>query len=166
MDKRSFGRTGTETRFTDDKARPRRAKACFGRLAEWDGASLKGRRQQPVESRIPDFRPPKDLAMAKRAEDPVLISARREAIIVFATWVDRHGRTALIYCGRHAYGRSIDDLQVHRRLSRIGSSGASSCRGGPASCSPGSSRPIWMRDEDLGEDPPGTGTADELGQGG
>ena len=57
--------------------------------------------------------------MAKRAEDPVLISARREAIIVFATW-GIATTYCLIYCGRYAYGRSIDDLKYVCRLSRLG----------------------------------------------
>ncbi len=101
--------------------------------------------------------------MAKRAEDPVLISARREALIVFATWVIAMAYS-LGYCARHAYGRSIEDLKY------IG--------GFPDWVFWGVVVPwgvcilfswifaaVWMRDEELGEDPPGTGTADDIGQG-
>jgi hypothetical protein len=91
--------------------------------------------------------------MAKRAEDPVLISARREAVIVFATWGIATAY-CLIYCGRYAYGRSIDDLNY--------------VAGFPDWVFWGIVVPwsvcilfswvfaaVWMRDEDLGEDPPG-----------
>jgi hypothetical protein len=91
--------------------------------------------------------------MAKRPEDPVLISARREAIIVFATWGIATAY-CLIYCGRYAYGRSIDDLKY--------------VAGFPDWVFWGIVVPwgvcilfswvfaaVWMRDEDLGEDPPG-----------
>jgi hypothetical protein len=100
--------------------------------------------------------------MAKRAEDPVLIGARREALIVLATWTIAM-TYCLVYCARHAYGRPIEDLKY------IG--------GFPDWVFWGIIVPwvacilfswifasIWMRDEDLGEDPPGVGTVDELGQ--
>jgi len=101
--------------------------------------------------------------MTERREDPVLISSRREALISFATW----GITTVYcigYCARHAYGRSIDDLKY--------------IFGFPDWVFWGIVVPwgacilfsfifaaVWMRDEDLGEDPPGAGTADDLGQG-
>jgi hypothetical protein len=100
--------------------------------------------------------------MPKRAEDPVLIGARREALIVLATWAIAM-TYCLVYCGRHAYGRPIEDLKY--------------IYGFPDWVFWGIIVPwvacilfswifasIWMRDEDLGEDPPGIGTVDELGQ--
>jgi hypothetical protein len=99
--------------------------------------------------------------VTKRAEDPLLISARREALIVFATWIITTAY-CITYCARYAYGRSIDDLKY------IG--------GFPDWVLWGIVVPwgacilfswvfaaIWMQDEDLGEDSPGT--ADEFGAG-
>ena len=101
--------------------------------------------------------------MPKPAEDPVLTSARREAIIVFVTWIIATAY-CIGYCAKYAYGRSIDDLKyvwgfpdwvfwgiivpwgVCIAFSWIFAS-------------------IWMRDEELGEDPPGTETVGESGQG-
>lgn len=100
--------------------------------------------------------------MAQRVEDPALISARREAIIVFGTWLVTMAY-CLTYCARHAYGRPIEDLKY--------------VFGFPDWVFWGIVVPwgacilfswvfaaIWMRDEELGEDPPGSGTADDLGQ--
>lgn len=101
--------------------------------------------------------------MANDREDPVLTSARREAIIVFATWVIAMAYT-VIYCYGHAYGRMAEDLKY--------------VYGFPDWVFWGIVVPwglciafswifasIWMRDEDLGEDPPGTDGADEPGWG-
>jgi Protein of unknown function (DUF997) len=101
--------------------------------------------------------------MAKPAEDPVLTSARREALLAFATWAIA-ATYCLVYCYLHAYGRPIEDLRY--------------IAGFPDWVFWGIVVPwgvcilfswvfaaVWMRDEDLGEDPPGAGTADELGQG-
>ena len=48
--------------------------------------------------------------MPQAAEDPVLRSARREALVVFATWLCALVYT-VTYCARHGYNRSADDLQ-------------------------------------------------------
>jgi hypothetical protein len=101
--------------------------------------------------------------MPRRPEDPVLVSARREAIIAFATWAIALAYS-VTYCAYNGYGRKIEDLKyiwgfpdwvfwgvvvpwaVCIAFSWIFAS-------------------IWMRDEDLGEDPPGADGADELGLG-
>ena len=101
--------------------------------------------------------------MDKRAEDPLLTSARREALIVFATWIVTTAY-CVTYCAWHAYGRPIDDLRY--------------IWGFPdwvfwgivvpwAACIVFSwiFAAIWMRDDDLGEDLPGSETANDLGQG-
>jgi hypothetical protein len=94
------------------------------------------------------------------AEDPVLVSSRREALVVFLIWVSAMAYT-LFYCEGHAYGRKAEDIRyifgcpdwvvwgvalpwgVCVVLSWIFAS-------------------VFMRDEDLGQDPPGTET-DEFG---
>ena len=48
--------------------------------------------------------------MPDAAEDPVLRSARREAIVVFAAWLVAMVYT-LTYCSIYGYGRSIEDLK-------------------------------------------------------
>ena len=48
--------------------------------------------------------------MPQPAEDPVLKSARREAIVVFITWVCALSYT-VTYCYLHGYDRSLDDLK-------------------------------------------------------
>jgi hypothetical protein len=101
--------------------------------------------------------------LATQPEDPTLTSGRREAIIVVLTWISALAYT-MIYCLQHGYGRRVEDLKyvygfpdwvfwgviipwgVCIAFSWIFAS-------------------IWMRDEDLGEDPPGTGEADEPGLG-
>lgn len=51
--------------------------------------------------------------MAEPAEDPVLRSARREAIVVFVTWVCALTYT-VTYCYLHGYERPVEDLKfVH-----------------------------------------------------
>jgi hypothetical protein len=91
-------------------------------------------------------------------EDPVLKRSRREALIVFATWLCALTYT-LGYCFAHGYGRNVEDLKyvwgfpdwvfwgivvpwaVCIAFSWLFAS-------------------VVMRDEDLGEDPPVTESAD------
>ena len=102
--------------------------------------------------------------MTKPAEDPVLTSARREATIVFTTWI-----IATVYCvgycAKYAYGRSIVDLKYVWGFPDWVFYGIVVPWGACIAFS-WIFASIWMRDEDLGEDPPGTETADEFGQGG
>jgi hypothetical protein len=44
-----------------------------------------------------------------RREDPVLRSARREAVIVFFTWVAAVAYT-VAYCARYGYNRPVESL--------------------------------------------------------
>jgi Protein of unknown function (DUF997) len=89
-----------------------------------------------------------------RRVDPVLKSARREALIVFATWIVAMAYT-VAYCARYGYGRNVDDLKY--------------VLGFPDWVFWGIVIPwgvcvviswffasVLMTDEDLGEDPPGT----------
>ena len=48
--------------------------------------------------------------MPKPSEDPVLSSARREALAVLITWLAALTYT-ITYCYRYGYGRSVDDLK-------------------------------------------------------
>jgi hypothetical protein len=48
--------------------------------------------------------------MPSPAEDPVLTSARREAIVVFAAWACALVYT-VTYCYLNGYNRSLDDLK-------------------------------------------------------
>lgn len=48
--------------------------------------------------------------MAARREDPLLRSARREALYVLVMWLGALAYT-VGYCARYGYGRSADDLQ-------------------------------------------------------
>ena len=48
--------------------------------------------------------------MSNVSEDPVLRSARREAIVVFITWLCAMTYT-VTYCYHYGYGRSLDDLK-------------------------------------------------------
>jgi hypothetical protein len=97
--------------------------------------------------------------MSKRPEDPVLISARREALIVLATWACAMSYS-IIYCARHAYGRPGEDLKY--------------LWGFPDWVFWGIMVPwgacivfswvfasVWMRDEELGEDPPSAESGDD-----
>lgn len=47
--------------------------------------------------------------MTRPAADPVLASARREAIAVFVIWLAAMAYT-ITYCYRHGYGRRLEDL--------------------------------------------------------
>ena len=47
--------------------------------------------------------------MPAREEDPVLRSARREAIVVFCIWLAAFSYT-IPYCYTHGYNRSIESL--------------------------------------------------------
>jgi len=47
--------------------------------------------------------------MTVRQEDPVLTSARRESLIVFAVFLIAMTYT-VTYCARHAYDRTAEDL--------------------------------------------------------
>ena len=100
--------------------------------------------------------------MSKPAPDPVLVSARREALIVCLTWVAAMAYT-IFYCQGHAYGRRKEEIQyifgcpdwvfwgvVVPWLACVVFSWIFAS--------------VFMRDEDLGEDPPGVeaGT-DEIG---
>jgi hypothetical protein len=93
-------------------------------------------------------------AAAQRRKDPVLKSARREALIVFATWIIALAYT-IGYCARYGYGRKVEDLRY--------------VYGFPDWVFWGIVVPwgvcvvfswvfasVLMTDEDLGEDPPGT----------
>jgi len=91
-----------------------------------------------------------------RREDPVLKSARREALIVFATWIIAMAYT-IGYCMRYGYGRKVEELQYVFGLPDWIFWGIVVPWG------------VWvvfswifgsvlMTDEDLGEDPPGTET--------
>ena len=99
--------------------------------------------------------------MPQRPEDPVLISARREALVVLATWITAMAYS-LVYCARNAYGRPVEQIQY--------------IFGFPDWVVWGVLVPwlaclvfswffaaIFMRDEDLGEDPPGSELGDEFG---
>ena len=99
--------------------------------------------------------------MPQRTDDRVLVSGRREAIIVFVTWIMAMAYS-LIYCSRYAYGRRAEEIQY--------------VYGFPDWVFWGVVVPwgvcvlfswffasILMRDEDLGEDPPGSDSAGELG---
>jgi hypothetical protein len=96
------------------------------------------------------------------AEDPVLTSSRREAVIVAVNFLLALGYT-IGYCHFYAYGRTAGDLKF--------------VLGFPDWVFWGVLAPwlacvtfsllfasVIMRDEDLGEDP--TGSADDLGLGG
>ena len=48
--------------------------------------------------------------MSKVPEDPVLRSSRREAIVVFVTWLCAMTYT-VTYCYHYGYGQSLDDLK-------------------------------------------------------
>jgi hypothetical protein len=48
--------------------------------------------------------------MADSREDPVLRTARREAIVVFITWLCAMSYT-VSYCYVYGYGRTIDELK-------------------------------------------------------
>lgn len=100
--------------------------------------------------------------MSTPDEDPVLRSARREALIVAVNFVCALGYT-MTYCSMYGYNRSAEDLRF--------------VLGFPDWVFWGVLVPwlvciafsfvfaSWiMRDEDLGEDPPGA--EDELGLGG
>jgi hypothetical protein len=89
--------------------------------------------------------------------DPVLKSARREALIVFATWIVAMAYT-VTYCARYGYGHSAEDLKNLKYVLGI-----------PEWVFWGIVVPwgvcvliswffasVLMTDEDLGEDPPGT----------
>jgi Protein of unknown function (DUF997) len=93
-------------------------------------------------------------ASSPRFEDPVLKSARREALIVFATWFVALAYT-IGYCALYGYGRKLEDLRY--------------VLGFPDWVFWGIVVPwgvcivfswffasVLMTDEDLGEDPPGT----------
>jgi hypothetical protein len=93
-------------------------------------------------------------ASSPRREDPVLKSARREALIVFATWIVALTYT-IGYSARFGYGRKLEDLHF--------------ILGFPDWVFWGIVVPwgvcvvfswffasVLMTDEDLGEDPPGT----------
>ncbi len=88
--------------------------------------------------------------MSRRTEDPVLASARSEAVISFATWAIAMAYS-VIYCACNGYGRKEEDLRY--------------IWGFPdwvfwgivvpwAACIAFSwiFASVWMRDEDLGED--------------
>ena len=47
--------------------------------------------------------------MPHRNEDPLLISARREATVILLLWVVSLAYT-ITYCARHGYDRTIDDM--------------------------------------------------------
>jgi hypothetical protein len=93
-------------------------------------------------------------AAAPHRPDPVLKSARREALIVFATWIVAMAYT-IGYCARYGYGRTAADIKY--------------VLGFPDWVFWGIVVPwglcvvlswlfasVVMTDEDLGDDPPGT----------
>jgi Protein of unknown function (DUF997) len=105
---------------------------------------------------------PEDPAVSQRSEDPVLTSARREALTVLATWLIAM-TYSLLYCARHAYGRPVEEIRF--------------LFGFPDWVFWGVIVPwvaclvfswffaaILMRDEDLGEDPPGAEFLEEPGR--
>jgi Protein of unknown function (DUF997) len=99
--------------------------------------------------------------MPRQSEDPVLVNGRREALIVFATWICAMAYT-IGYCLIHGYGRKVEDLQYVWGFPDWVFWGIvvpwAVCIA--FSCVFAS---IWMRDEDLGEDPPGAGSANAAG---
>ncbi|MEX2176930.1 MAG: DUF997 family protein [Pirellulaceae bacterium] len=48
--------------------------------------------------------------MPVRAEDPVLVSSRREAVVVLLIWLAACIYT-VTYCYQHGYGRDVDSLR-------------------------------------------------------
>jgi hypothetical protein len=101
--------------------------------------------------------------MATHRDDPVLVSARREALIVFATWV-----AAMVYCigycSVYAYGRKAEDLRYIYGFPDWVWWGVVVPWGACLAFS-WIFAGFFMRDEDLGEDPAETEQADESGRG-
>src|SRR4051794_16822223 len=100
--------------------------------------------------------------MATDRDDPVLVSSRREALIVLAIWLAAMTYT-VGFCAIHGYGRKADDLRY--------------VYGFPDWVWWGVVVPwcvclvvswifagVYMRDEDLGEDPSETELAGESGR--
>lgn len=100
--------------------------------------------------------------MSQSPDDPVLVSARREALIVFATWV-LVMTYSLLYCSYHAYGRPITEIEYLFGFPDWVFWGVIVPWGACLAFS-WVFAAVMMRDEDLGEDPPGADVIDELGQ--
>ena len=101
--------------------------------------------------------------MSERPEDPVLVSARREALIVFATWVIAM-TYSLIYCYQFGYGRKGEDLHYVYGIPDWVFWGIVAPWGACILFS-WIFASVFMRDEELGEDPPGSEPVDEFGLG-